>query len=309
MNSIFQMMGKIARVDGTVLITGESGTGKELVARAIHFAEPAPGRPVRRGQLRGHPADLIESEFFGHSKGAFTDAKTEKTGKFELAQGGTIFLDEIGELSLEAQVKLLRALGEREIVKVGGTETIPVDVRVIAATNKDLEEAVRRGIPRGPLFSAGRAVAPAAAAARAAGGHPAPVRALREEIQPGARQERQGHLPPRAGAVRHLSLAGKHPGAGERSLRDIGHERRGAHRRGAPACQNSDSKPAEDFSGPLDKPLGEIVAGLTERAEKSVIEKALEATGWNKTRAAGLLGISRKTLFNKMTSLGIRGRD
>ena len=152
MNSVFQMMHKVARVDGTVLITGESGTGTELVARAIHFAGPRKDGPFVVVNCGAIPRDLIESEFFGHVKGAFTDAKGETTGKFELAHMGTIFLDEIGDLSQDAQVKLLRALGEREIVKVGGTKTIPIDVRVIAATNKHLDEEIRSGRFREDLF-------------------------------------------------------------------------------------------------------------------------------------------------------------
>jgi len=152
MNSIFQMMEKIAKVDGTVLITGESGTGKELVARAIHFNSPRKDGPFVVVNCGAIPKDLIESEFFGHTKGAFTDAKAEKTGKFELANRGTIFLDEVGELSPEAQVKLLRALGEKEIVKIGGTKTIPIDVRIIAATNQNLEEREKKGDFREDLY-------------------------------------------------------------------------------------------------------------------------------------------------------------
>src|SRR5512135_3849099 len=152
MSSVFQLMEKISRVDGTVLLTGESGTGKELAARAIHFASPRRDGPFVVVNCGAIPRDLIESEFFGHVKGAFTDARAEKTGTFELAHTGTIFLDEVGELSLDAQVKLLRALGEREIIKVGGTKTIPVDVRVIAATNKDLEGQVVLGAFREDLY-------------------------------------------------------------------------------------------------------------------------------------------------------------
>ncbi len=152
MNSVFQLMTKIAQVEGTILITGESGTGKELVARAIHFNSPRKDNPFVVVNCGAIPKDLIESEFFGHVKGAFTDAKEEKTGKFELAHKGTIFLDEVSELSPDAQVKLLRALGEREIVKVGGAKTIPINVRVIAATNKNLEDQVKKGYFREDLY-------------------------------------------------------------------------------------------------------------------------------------------------------------
>ena len=152
MQSIFQALEKVARVDGTVLITGESGTGKELVARAIHHSSLRREGPFVVVNCGAIPRELVESEFFGHTKGAFTDARNDKPGKFELAQGGTLFLDEVGDLASDAQVKLLRALGEREITRIGGTKTIPVDVRVIAATNKTLHNEVREGRFREDLY-------------------------------------------------------------------------------------------------------------------------------------------------------------
>lgn len=136
----------------SVLITGESGTGKERVAQCIHKLSPRKGKPVITVNCGAIPGDLVESELFGHEKGAFTGASEKRTGKFELADGGTIFLDEIGELTLDAQVKLLRVLQEREIEHVGGSETISVDVRIIAATNKKLEKEVAEGRFRLDLF-------------------------------------------------------------------------------------------------------------------------------------------------------------
>lgn len=311
MNSVFQMMGKIAAVDGTVLITGESGTGKELVARAIHFHSPRKSGPFVVVNCGAVPKDLIESEFFGHTKGAFTDAKTETTGKFELAHRGTIFLDEVGELSPEAQVKLLRALGEKEIVKVGATKTIPIDVRVIAATNKNLEEAVKKGEFREDLYWR--------------------LAVLSLHLPPLC--ERKGDLPllcehiiqkynqelaktVQGMAPRVLELFESYPWPGNiRELESVLYEAMVMsetaliEERALPRRIKNGAVSKEEFSPDLGKPLNEMVAGLTEKAEKRMIEKALEATGWNKTKAAQLLGISRKTLFNKMTSLRIRIQD
>src|SRR4029077_20338438 len=143
---------KVAQSDATVLITGDSGTGKELVARALHFAGRRASRsftPVNCGALVG---TLLDSELFGHVRGAFTGADTTKRGLFVAADGGTLFLDEIGELPLELQPKLLRALQDGEVKQVGGTTAIRVDVRVIAATNRRLEERVREGAFREDLF-------------------------------------------------------------------------------------------------------------------------------------------------------------
>ncbi len=143
---------QVAVTDATVLITGESGTGKELMARAIHNISPRSSRPLVKVNCAALPANLIESELFGHEKGSFTGALNRKAGRFELADGGTIFLDEIGELPLELQSKLLRALQEGEFERVGGSQTLKVDVRVIAATNRDLQKEIDGGNFRADLY-------------------------------------------------------------------------------------------------------------------------------------------------------------
>lgn len=308
MNSIFQMMEKIARVDGTVLITGESGTGKELVARAIHFNSPRKESPFVVVNCGAIPKDLIESEFFGHIKGAFTDAKTEKTGKFELAQKGTIFLDEVAELSPEAQVKLLRALGEKEIVKVGGTKPIPIDVRVIAATNKDLEEGMKKGYFREDLYWRLAVLSL----------HLPPLRERKEDITLLYEHYIQKYNKELNKEIKGVSQKTSEylkkyfwPG-NVRELESIIYE----------AMVLSDSPLIEEYNLPMrikgedsrkedmtfdtEKPLNETIQKLTRNMERKLIENALKESGSNKTKAAQKLGISRKTLFNKMTQYEIK---
>ncbi len=152
MQKLYRLIAQVARTTATVMITGESGTGKELIARAIHRQGPRCDKPFVAVNPAAIAETLIESDLFGHEKGAFTGAYQRKLGKFELAQGGSLFLDEIGTLRAELQVKLLRVLQEREIERVGGTRAIKIDVRVIAATNLDLKEAVSRGAFREDLF-------------------------------------------------------------------------------------------------------------------------------------------------------------
>jgi transcriptional regulator with PAS, ATPase and Fis domain len=259
---------------------------------------------------------LIESEFFGHIKGAFTDAKTETTGKFELAHKGTIFLDEVAELSQEAQVKLLRALGEREIVKLGGTKTIPVDVRVIAATNKKLDEEVKKGNFREDLYFRLAVLSL----------HLPPLRERTEDIPflcehflkkySGELKKEIKGLSERA--VEHLRRYAW-PG-NVRELENVIYE----------SMVLSDDMHLDEKNLPPrikagyseedpDRGLGSdhetrAAAGslkraahqAAEHAEKSLIEKVLGEAGGNKTLAAKVLGVSRKTLFNKIKALRIQ---
>ena len=149
---IYEQVAQVAGTNTTVLIRGESGTGKELIANAIHYNSLRARKPFIRVSCAALPESLIESELFGYEKGAFTGAETRKKGRFELADGGTLFLDEIGDINLATQVKLLRVLQEREFERVGGTETIKANVRLIAATNKDLEKAIVAGTFREDLY-------------------------------------------------------------------------------------------------------------------------------------------------------------
>jgi len=152
MQEVFRVVHKVARSNSTVLIYGESGTGKELVARAIHVTSDRRDRPFHAVNVAALPETILEAELFGYEKGAFTGADARRIGLFEHASGSTLFLDEVGELKRDLQVKLLRTLQEREVLRVGGTEPVPVDVRVIAATNRDLERDVREGRFREDLF-------------------------------------------------------------------------------------------------------------------------------------------------------------
>ncbi|MGM0428371.1 MAG: sigma 54-interacting transcriptional regulator [Thermodesulfobacteriota bacterium] len=152
MQEVFYLVSQVCESNATVLLLGESGTGKELVANAIHYNSPRARGPFVKVNCAALPENLVEAELFGHEKGAFTGADREKAGKFELANHGTIFLDEIGSLALESQAKLLRTLQEREIERVGGTRTLRVNIRLIAATNRDLSEAVQNGSFREDLF-------------------------------------------------------------------------------------------------------------------------------------------------------------
>ncbi len=152
MKKIFRIVEKVAGSDTTILLNGETGTGKGLIARAIHECSPRRGKPLIQINCGATPEGLLESEFFGYRRGAFTGAVSDKPGKFEMANGGTIFLDEIGDMSADLQVKVLRVLEEGEFERVGGRETIKVDARVIAATHRDLEEEVQKGHFREDLF-------------------------------------------------------------------------------------------------------------------------------------------------------------
>ena len=173
MKRVLKLVQTVAATDSTVLLLGETGTGKELIARAVHNLSPRRDRTFVRISIPAVPARLIESELFGYEKGAFTGAATRKLGRMELAHGGTLFLDEIGDLPLELQPKLLRVLQEREFDRLGSTQTIRVDARIIAATNRDLERLVEDGLFRSDLYLPAQGLPDShSTAARAARGHP-----------------------------------------------------------------------------------------------------------------------------------------
>ncbi|HZS08836.1 MAG TPA: sigma-54 factor interaction domain-containing protein, partial [Blastocatellia bacterium] len=152
MRQVYEQIAQVACTNATVLVSGESGTGKELVAHALHINSPRSGRPFVKVNCGALAESLIESELFGHERGAFTGAAGQRKGKFELADGGTILLDEIGDMSLNTQAKLLRVLEERKIERLGGAQAIPLDVRVISATNRDLQAAVAQEKFRADLY-------------------------------------------------------------------------------------------------------------------------------------------------------------
>ena len=205
-------LAKVAPTDSTVFISGETGTGKELIARAVHKRSRRSGRAFVSVNCAALAPTLISSELFGHERGAFTGALQRRIGRFEMADGGTIFLDEVGELPLDTQVALLRVLQEREFERVGGAQTVRVDVRVITATNRDLTR--RRGqwqFSRGPVLSPECLSHRSAAAPRTGRRHPAPRRVLRAAVRHQGGTARQLDRPKDAGVVAALRLAREHP--------------------------------------------------------------------------------------------------
>jgi DNA-binding NtrC family response regulator len=295
---------RIAPTDVTVLIEGESGTGKELAARAIHFESARAGNPLVTIDCSAIPSALVESTFFGHEAGAFTDAREQRVGKFQAADGGTVFLDEIGELSLDAQAKLLRVLQEREFTRVGGTAPVRVDVRVIAATNKNLAQEVREGRFREDLYYRLNVLTL----------HIPPLRDHKSDIQQYARFFLEKH---------HASIGGKARGITDAALellkqrewrgniREIENtiQRAMLHTSGEMLDESAFlPSPGETLSlvQSYDPSIGleEHVKHLAEQAERQIITSELDATNWNRTETASRLKISRKTLFNKMRQYG-----
>ncbi len=209
MQEIYRVLARLTQTDLTVMITGESGTGKELVARALHEYGKRRNGPFVAINMAAIPRELIESELFGHEKGAFTGAQTRHVGRFEQAEGGTLFLDEIGDMPMEAQTRLLRVLQQGEYTTVGGRTPIRTNVRIIAATNRDLQQQIDQGLFREDLFYRTQCrAAPPTAAARAARGHPRPRAPLPQHRRAGRPSFQELRACGRR-AAQALPLAGK----------------------------------------------------------------------------------------------------
>lgn len=297
MQKIFKMIGKVAPSNVTVLIEGETGTGKELVANAIEYHSRRREKPFVKINCSAIPEGLLESELFGHEKGAFTGAHQQRQGRFELADGGTLFLDEIGELSLSLQPKILRVLEQGEFQRVGGKETLRVDVRVLAATNRNLQEEVQTGRFRKDLFfrlQVVHIVIP-------------PLRERPEDIPPLVNHFLKKHGGKRdlVATRQALSLLKDYEWPGNvRELENV-IERGVVLAPGRTVTHEHISLP---IVSPLDRARHDrsgdasslALRNILEKVERDVILTALQRARWNKTKAARLLKISRRVLFTKI---------
>ena len=305
-HAVFDLMERVAQTEATVLVQGESGTGKELIVRAIHHASSRKSGPFIAVNCGAIPPNLVESEFFGHEKGAFTDAKEQRIGAFERADGGTLFLDEIGELSLDTQVKLLRVLEEKKVVRVGGAKEIPIETRIITATNKDLEREIQNGTFRQDLFFRLNVFFIPLP----------PLRERSEDIPLLIDHFLEKYLPKVASSVKDISKQAVHrlqayewPG-NVRELENAIHS-------ALIVCRGESILPrhlplriqgypqVRDVHIEPDMGMEEQVGKICEVVEREMIIKALEENNQSRTKAAEKLKISRKTLFNKMQKLGI----
>ena len=304
MQDVYALMQRAAESDITVLVQGESGTGKELVAKLIHYNSARKSDSFVAVNCAAIPETLIESELFGHERGAFTGASTRRIGQFEHAQGGTVLLDEIGDMPLALQAKLLRVLEEREIQRVGGTATIPIDIRVIAATNRDLESAVKDGGFRADLFyrlAAFPLVIP-------------PLREHREDIPllaahflqdyaERADQPQRGISP----AALQVLLAYDWPG-NVRELRNA--IERALLLETTDSLQVSNLPPKLSAMAPSPTDPGDPAQPLSlQEAERQAVVHALEASDWNITKAAQVLNINRVTLYRKLRKYNLLAEE
>ncbi len=303
MERVKKMILKVAGSSSTVMIRGDSGVGKERVARAIHKASPRANEVFQAVNCAAINENLIESELFGHEKGSFTGAHTQKKGQFETADQGTLFLDEIGDLNISMQAKILRALQEREIMRVGGTRPIKVDVRVIAATNRDLEAMVKDGRFREDLYYRLNIIPIVIP----------PLRNRRDDIPPLvdffiAKHIAGSHRPIRgltAGA-RNLIMSYSWPG----NVRQL----ESAIERAILLCEGNEIE-VEDLPVEIRQEGTSAAAfnfklppeGISfDEVERSLITQAMEQTNWNITRAAKLLGLSFRTLQYRLEKFGIK---
>jgi len=336
MQAIFSVIERVADTPSTVLITGESGTGKELVAKALHEQSSRNNEPFIKINCAAIPKTLMESELFGYEKGAFTGATTSKPGRFELADGGTLFLDEIGEIPVEMQVKLLRAIQESEFERVGGLKTIKVDVRLVTATNRDLEQEIQRGNFREDLYYRLNVVPIQIPPLRKRTGDiPLLVQHIIKKFNERLRKNISGiaddalaaleaHSWP--GNIRELEnvlertilfCKGERIERADLQLASAAFEAPVVARTtssGGMSPLTEDELEDEDavaaeLAGVTSGSLKEIVRAETSRVERELIVKALDETGGNVTQAARLLKISRKSLQMKMKELGLRDKE
>ena len=313
---IFKVVGRVAARDVPVLITGESGSGKEVVARAIHAASPRGTGPFVAVNTAAIPRELLESELFGHERGSFTGAIAARAGRFREASRGTLFLDEIGDMSMDLQAKLLRVLQDSEVTPVGGGAPEPIDVRVLAATHRDLDAAVAEGRFREDLLYRLRVVPL----------HVPPLRDRREDIGALAEHFVARYAEPLTGAPRYLSAEALALLARQRwpgNVRELENAIKRALVLGAAEVLTpQDFEFLEQAAAPgqgggfgqqlraeIEKAIeaggDDVYRHLLERVERPLIEAALLRTDGNQIRAARLLGINRNTLRKKIADLGI----
>ena len=296
-------MQRIAATESTVLLLGESGTGKELFARAIHALSARSGKPFVALNCAAIPETLIENELFGHERGAYTGAHARKPGRFESAHGGTVFLDEVGELPVNAQGKLLRVLEERQIDRLGGSGSIQVDVRVIAATNRDLEGAVEQGEFRRDLYYR-LAVVPIRIPALRERGDDVLLIAehMLERYRRELRKPRLKLAPDAVAALRAHSWPG--------NVRELQNTLERASILNEGEIRAADLALASNVRGAAagaqaGGTLPEVSAQAVKAVERAKIEATLRECRWNKSAAAQRLGISYKTLLNKIRAYGL----
>jgi DNA-binding NtrC family response regulator len=316
---IFKTIEKVSQTDSTVLITGESGTGKELVARAIHENSSRATRPLVIVNCGAIPSELLEAELFGHIKGAFTGATQNRTGRFELAHGGTIFLDEVGEIPLHLQVKLLRVIQTRQFEAVGSSRTVEVDVRIIAATNRDMEEAVQKREFREDLYYRLNVI-------------PVKIPSLRErksdipllvnhfvqqfnEVTGHSVEAPSGQIMEALNAydwpgnVRELENLMERlvilKGQGSVDLGDLPHRIFQKFAEGRPAGAGAVSLSEWEFPRMVLPNTGVDLKAIVDAFENHLIDQALARTGNNKNRASELLSMNRTTLVEKLRKRGM----
>jgi DNA-binding NtrC family response regulator len=304
MKKVYKTVEEVSKSDATVLIYGQSGTGKELIARAIHRSSPRRNKPFIPVNCAAIPPELLESELFGHEKGAFTGAIERRLGKFELANEGTIFFDEVGNLKIELQAKLLRVLEEREIERVGGVKRIRIDVRIISATNIDLKKAVEEGGFRGDLYYRLNVVPLELP----------PLKERKEDIpllvnyffkkfNQKFRKEVKEISPKTLNFLCRYSWPGN-----VRELENVVERLVALAKKGkiAPRELPLDILMSESISPDSLREEGISLKQGRTQFEKEFIEKVLEKTGWNQTKTAEILGVHRNTLVLKIESLGIK---